>query len=164
MGQAVILQNDALRFVFKEPVDRRAHRDSAAQIVITKQCFELTRPVYCSGNSPDLLAALFLPRSILAGSVCSNIEPWWARLTNGFKSLGCRIRSVENEEENRSMHLQASLHLPQSVSRDHVLCVPYARTGRGHVIRSVANAGRPEDAYSCSLPRFQPTVYDSPGI
>src|SRR5680860_1735590 len=110
MGQAVILQNDALRFVF------------------------------------------------------SNIEPWWARLTNGFKSLGCRIRSVENEEENRSMHLQASLHLPQSVSRDHVLCVRTARTGRGHVIRSVANAGRPEDAYSCSLPRFQPTVYDSPGI
>src|SRR5680860_1015903 len=73
MGQAVILQNDALGFVFKEPVDRRAHRDPTAQILITKQRLELTRPVYCRGNFPDLPAALFLSRSILAGAIRGNI-------------------------------------------------------------------------------------------
>jgi hypothetical protein len=70
--QAVILQDDSLLDLRKNPIQALGHAPAAAKIFLSETQSQIARPIHILDNLPNLFASTVVLRTICPGTICHN--------------------------------------------------------------------------------------------
>jgi hypothetical protein len=98
--QTIILKNDPLLLVLKEPIDSLSNGNATSEISFPKQNLDLTWPIDGRCNLTGQGTAHMVIRMVDSGAVRRYIEARGLRTANDIKNPSCRLRSIKYQEEN----------------------------------------------------------------
>ena len=100
MGQAVVLEDDALFLLLEKPGDRPAHGVLAPEVLLPEERPHLAGPVDRGGDAADFFGLFLFAGSVGAGAVGGHIEPRGSGPPDFLEDAGGGVGSVEDEEED----------------------------------------------------------------
>ena len=98
IGQCVVLQDDPLLFMAKEPGNSGGAGELAAEVFPAIEPGDCAGPVDRLGELPGLAAEFDILRYPIPGSVSRNIKPRGAGRADGLEDLPRRGRTVKDQE------------------------------------------------------------------
>jgi hypothetical protein len=96
--QAIVLQDNAFRFMLKEPIDGLTHSLAAAQVLLSKQGFHFTWPIHLCDHPAHFFAALGFAGHVESCSIGRDVKPLGTCALQGAQYLSSWTWPVENQE------------------------------------------------------------------